>query len=138
LIRGKKYKLIITRGAQMKVLNISQRKQRLVDSVSSVSYNQDELNLLHQIIESHITYDLISPPKEESGYMSFLDALRWNSEDGNIWAYGDKPLTLMQYTLCDFPKVFIFLTQVPLERVPLYLWKPGIAPFAEWRTKIHK
>lgn len=120
-------------------MDLSKRKQALVEMAKTVPYSAEELKLLHSLVRSSCTYDLISPPKEEEVYQGVEDALRWNQNDGGIWVLDhNNKLNLMQYILVEFPKVFIFLTMVPLNQVSLYLWKPGIAPFAEWRTRIGK
>lgn len=118
--------------------HISERKQYLVERAKTVPYSVEELKLLQNLIRSSCTFDVIAPPKEEEVYTGVLDALRWNADDAGIWVRGKRKINLMQYILVEFPKVFIFLTMVPLTRVSLYLWKPGIAPFAEWRTLISK
>jgi len=35
-------------------------------------------------------------------------------------------------------RLFLFLTQVPLDRVPIYINDPLLAPFARWRLAIAK
>jgi hypothetical protein len=54
-------------------------------------------------------------------------------EDARIYI-----LTFLQYLLINYRKIFVFLTQVPIDKVPLYLNKPTIKAFARWRLTIAK
>ena len=48
------------------------------------------------------------------------------------------PLTIMQYLLINFKRVFFFIALVPLSNVPLYINDPSLELFARWRLTIAK
>lgn len=114
---------------------ISQRKLKLVEKTKETPYSTKELQLLNELLEAH--YKQSTEVKTEEICLSLPLMITQIIEDDGIWIE-DHKMNLMQYMLYEYPEVFIFLTMVPLNKVPLYLWKPGIAPFAEWRTRINK
>jgi len=126
---------------------LSSRIKKYIEIAKKDIYTPDEYNILLGILKSIIqTGDLAIYNVHEAlddylrqGYSEdSLDAHYTNSPE----AYDDTryyKLSFLQYVLTGSlgdKKIFIFLTQVPLCRVPLYINDPLLAPFAKWRLTI--
>lgn len=106
---------------------LSMLKSMLDDAWINLNYNDPDYSFLQNLYED-VSFALSINCKGEKYFIDRPDV-----EDDPMGG-----LNFMQYLLIYFLKVFIFLTCVKPESVPLYLNKKGFRIFVTWRLKIAK
>jgi len=118
---------------------MTHRLKRFISIASFVPYTEFELDMLKRIISNYITdserFDSLYGALSQNNHISIdRESFYTFGYEMNIF----RDLNFLQFLLVYHRKVFIFLTQVPLKQVPLYIYKPFIKAFAEWRLLINK
>lgn len=104
-------------------------------------YSKEEIKVLSNILDKYNTgWDNTDGLGRDIWYFCSYDGLMDVSEEDIqvMWDQTIQNINFLQYLLVYHHRVFLFLTCVPLEKVPLYIASKGLEHFAEWRLKIGK
>jgi hypothetical protein len=122
---------------------ITARMKLLIEKARIVSYSKEEISLLIPILEEYAKNDFIKYNYTDISFeiRSCIKTGSYAIDRDSYWVFGEedneyKNLNLFQYLLVYHRKVFMFLTCVGREHIPLYLNRDPLIPFAEWRLKI--
>jgi len=129
---------------------LSTRAQRFIAIAKSTQYTKKEYERLRGILLQGLvnydpnvsieTYDSLCEYLDDGHVTDSLDSAHVDSPE----AYDDTryyEITFLEHLLVGDlrdKRLFLFLTQVPLDRVPIYINDPLLAPFARWRLAIAK
>jgi len=131
---------------------VSERSKRYIELAKAVPYSAFELDALKDILYEMFLKELregIGDVFQElyldltnyirCGFITdTLDESHVQCEQTEYMDTRYYELNYMQYLLINHRKVFLFLTHVPIDQVPLYLNDPKLEPFAKWRLTIAK
>jgi hypothetical protein len=116
---------------------VTKRAKKLIEKTRVIPYTCGELQELVKILKGYwesdsIDSDLYFNIEEcaESGF--HIDRPQGDGSSDY------KELNMLQYLMVYHSKIFLFLTCVGQEHVPLYLNRDPLKPFAEWRLQIAK
>lgn len=116
---------------------VTKREQRLIDLTKIVSYTKQELRLLQNLAngqDCNLWSDMFDFTSNKFTGIDVLD------DEDVEYDIAHKELNFLQFMLLqrNYRRAFLFLTQVPLKRVPGYITDPRLKVFAEWRMVIQK
>jgi hypothetical protein len=130
------------------IKTVSRRCQGFIDISRHNPYSGEEIEILYGMLydelsknfDSSYIYDLFRDIHSLCMQGTITDGLSFDETEGFGIASDTHlyRLNFLQYLLINNKRVFLFLTQVPLDRVPLYINDPKLSLFAKWRLTINK